>query len=187
MKSNKENDQNISSYAWIILFPVFLYGALFLISKIFINIDFVKYFLWMRFIALSSFVVMGGFFLYYILTYGLISSSMKNKKWHTKRIVALCLTVFLLIVLCIMFFTSQPKKDYGVIILGILLGGLYVVRGGTLPRWLIEYTQKFNFFTGGIITADDDPANISPRIYLPIISSVILIAIIAYAIFIRGY
>lgn len=183
--NKKSKKQSLPNYAWLILCPVFLYGMLFLTSKIFINIDLAKYLLWMRFIALSSFVVMGGFFLYYIANYGLISS-LGTKKWHTKRIVALCLTVFLAIVLCIMFFTSESTKDYGAVILGILLGGLYVIRGGSLPNWLIEFTQKFNFHTGGTITKDDDPANISPKIYLPIVFSAILIAIIAYAVFVKG-
>ncbi len=60
--------------------------------------------------------------------------------------------------------------------LGIFLGGIYTFNGH-LPGWLFT-------FTGGSLRADDDPANIPPRVYLPILAVVILIAVIAFFIFI---
>jgi multisubunit Na+/H+ antiporter MnhG subunit len=183
-KLKKSEHRNFPNYAWLILSPVLFYGILSLASKIFPNVDLARSLLWMKFVALSSFVVMGGFFIYYISSYGLMDFPLKNKKWHAKRIAALCLTIFLLIALCIMFFTSDSVGDHVTVILGIGLGSLYVFRGGSLPEWLIEYTQRFNFFTAGTITEDDDSANISPKIYLPVIFSAILIAIIAYFVFI---
>lgn len=179
----KNRKHSLPNCAWLILFPVFVYGILLLSSKIFGNIDFTKYLLWGKFLTLSSFAVVGGYFLYYILNFGVLTTK-KNKKWHLNRITALCLTIFLSIILFTMPFTSNSLKEYSVVILGVVLGWLYVIRGGSLPGWLIEFTQKFNFYTGGTITKDNAPENISPRIYLPILLSAILIAILAYFVFV---
>lgn len=51
---------------------------------------------------------------------------------------------------------------------GVILGGLYTAFG-RLPHWIADYS-------GGSITDDDDPANISPRVYLPILLGVVVIA-----------
>ena len=50
----------------------------------------------------------------------------------------------------------------------MVLGGIYTAFG-RLPDWIADYS-------GGSITEDDDPANISPRVYLPILLGVIVIA-----------
>jgi len=186
MKTNKKN-KKMPDWAWLILLPTFLYGMSLIISKIFPGIPSLKVLLWMKFIALSSPVVLGGFYAYYILTYGFMSDISEKKTWHSKRILALLITIFLIMIFGIMIFTSIPTKDAGVIIFGVLIGSIYVMRGGSLPNWMIEFTQKFNFFSGGTITADDDPNNLSPKIYLPIIFSAILLALLAYGIFIKGY
>ena len=60
---------------------------------------------------------------------------------------------------------------------GAALGGLYTAFG-QLPDWIIGYS-------GGSITEDDDPANISARIYLPILLGVIVLAVLAFVIAIR--
>jgi hypothetical protein len=186
MKNEKQN-QKLPNWAWLILLPVFLYGLALLIANNLPDIDLGRILLWMKFIAASSFVAMGGFYIYYLFSYGFTADIVKEKKWDANRIVALFITIFLIIILGIMFFTSVSLKDSGVIIFGIFLGSIYVLRGGSLPNWIIEFSQKFNFFTGGSITADDDPGNLSPKIYLPIIFLAILIGIIAYGIFIKGY
>lgn len=56
--------------------------------------------------------------------------------------------------------------------IGVLLGGIYTAYG-RLPDWIADYS-------GGSITEDDDPANISPRVYLPILLGVIVIAVAAF-------
>ncbi len=55
---------------------------------------------------------------------------------------------------------------------GTTLGILYTVFG-RLPDWIVE-------FSGGSITDDDDPSNIPPRIYLPILLGAILISVAAF-------
>ena len=57
---------------------------------------------------------------------------------------------------------------------GVVLGIAYVVYG-RLPDWLIS-------LSGGSLVADDDPSNISPRVYLPIIGGVILLAVVVFVI-----
>ncbi len=54
---------------------------------------------------------------------------------------------------------------------GVVLGVVYTAYG-RLPDWLISHS-------GDSLTADDDPSNISPRVYLPIIATVTLLAIVA--------
>lgn len=56
--------------------------------------------------------------------------------------------------------------------LGIILGTLYTIYG-KLPDWLLQAS-------GGRITADDDPGNLSPRIYLSILAVVLLLAVIIF-------
>jgi len=59
---------------------------------------------------------------------------------------------------------------------GAVLGITYVIYG-RLPEWLIS-------LSAGSLVADDDPSNISPRIYLPIIGGAILLAVVVSVIFI---
>lgn len=61
-----------------------------------------------------------------------------------------------------------------ILALGIALGSLFTVFGG-LPSWILGYS-------GGSITDDDDPSNISPRVYLPILLGAILVASIAFCV-----
>ena len=51
---------------------------------------------------------------------------------------------------------------------GAALGMLYTAIG-RLPDWIVD-------LSGGSIANDDDPSNISPRVYLPILLTVILVA-----------
>jgi hypothetical protein len=54
------------------------------------------------------------------------------------------------------------------LVLGMILGTLYTVYG-QLPDWLLQ-------ISGGRITADDDPGNLSPRVYLTVLLVVLLLA-----------
>ena len=57
---------------------------------------------------------------------------------------------------------------------GAALGILYAILG-RLPGWIVGRS-------GGFITTDNDPSNISPRVYLPILVVVISVAVIALAV-----
>ena len=58
--------------------------------------------------------------------------------------------------------------------MGIVLGVIYTLQG-ELPELLIDWSH-------GRLTADDDPSNISPKVYLPIVLGVIVIAFVALVI-----
>lgn len=55
---------------------------------------------------------------------------------------------------------------------GIVLGLMYLIYG-RLPEWMLD-------LSGNKIVADDAPGNISPRVYLPILGAVVLIAVLAF-------
>lgn len=57
-------------------------------------------------------------------------------------------------------------------VLGMILGTLYTVYG-QLPDWLLQ-------ISGGRITADDDPGNLSPRVYLTVLLVVLLLAAVIF-------
>ena len=56
--------------------------------------------------------------------------------------------------------------------------GLAYTALGRLPDWVVDYS-------GGSITDDDDPSNISPRVYLPVLFGVIAIAVIVFVVVLR--
>ena len=62
-------------------------------------------------------------------------------------------------------------KTRAIILMGIVLGVIYTLQG-KLPEQLIDWSH-------GRLTADDDPSNISPKVYLPIVLGVIVIAFVA--------
>jgi hypothetical protein len=51
--------------------------------------------------------------------------------------------------------------------IGVVLAITYVVRGGSLPRWMAMYAN---------VAEDDDPSNLSVPLYLTILAAVLLIA-----------
>lgn len=89
-----------------------------------------------------------------------------------KRIAALCLTVLLagLFVRCLIADVGDLKTR-GLLLIGSVLGAIYATHG-SLPTWIIERS-------GGRLAADDDPANLSPRVYLAVLPVAIVVAGIA--------
>ena len=65
-------------------------------------------------------------------------------------------------------------RTHIVLCVGATLGSLYTIVG-RVPDWILDHT-------GGTITADDDPNNISPRVYLPILLGVVLMAVTAFVV-----
>ena len=68
-------------------------------------------------------------------------------------------------------------RTWGTLGLGAMLGVLYTAIG-RVPDWIIDHS-------GGFITDDTDPSNLSPRIYLPILFGVIALAVIAFVLVLR--
>ena len=80
---------------------------------------------------------------------------------NTNRIAACILSLVLLALLGWSVFAGVGDVRTWIMLgVGALLGALYAVFG-RLPDWIVEYS-------GSSITDDDDPSNISPRVYLPI-------------------
>ncbi len=103
---------------------------------------------------------------------------MSSNRWPKNRIAALCLTVGLVVGLAYVVFAKiGDAVAYSCMAMGICLGTLYVIRG-SLPESLLRITEITRYIEGGHITADDDPRNISPRVYLPILAAVLLVAVI---------
>ncbi len=64
--------------------------------------------------------------------------------------------------------------------IGVVYGIIYAAYGrpaGRLPDWIIDLSE-------GTLVHDDDPSNISPRVYLPIIFAVVLVAVLAFGYFV---
>ena len=91
---------------------------------------------------------------------------------NTKRVFAGAFSFLLLALLGWSIFAGVGDvRTYITLGVGATLGILYTVVG-RVPSWIVS-----NSF--GTITDDDDPSNISPRIYLPILFGIIVVAVIA--------
>ncbi len=97
---------------------------------------------------------------------------------NTNRIAA-CILSFLLLALFgwSVFAGVGDVRTWIMLGVGTLLGALYAILG-RLPDWITEYSS-------GSITADDDPSNISPRVYLPIIFGIIVVAVTVFVVAMR--
>ena len=88
------------------------------------------------------------------------------------RIVAGTLSLLLLVLLGWSIFSGiGDLRSWVILAAGLALGSLYTALG-RLPDWIVDRS-------GGSITDDDDPSNISPRGYLSIIFGAIFVAVVA--------
>jgi hypothetical protein len=94
---------------------------------------------------------------------------------HRSRIAAVFLSLLLLTlwVWSLIQGIRDPQLHVSLGI-GIVLGALYAING-RLPKWITSASS-------GTLTDDDDPGNISPRLYLPILAGVIVIAVLTLGI-----
>ena len=106
---------------------------------------------------------------------------MSNANWPARRFGALGLTLGLVAILA--YSLSQGSLGtLPVLASGIVLGALYVWRGGSLPEWADRFGNRRG---GASITRDDDPGNIPPKVYLPILLGVLLLAALIFAVFMK--
>ncbi len=101
------------------------------------------------------------------------------KKRNKKLIIPITFTLFLYGLFLYMFF-KQPASEMFLMLFGAILGTFYVFQNGSLPDEFIETTKKSSWLFGGYITSENDPTNIPPKVYLPIIGIALLILIIGY-------
>lgn len=94
---------------------------------------------------------------------------------NQSRIAAVVLSLLLLGLWIWSLITGVRDPQLHVMLgIGISLGALYAVNG-QLPKWMTWVSSES-------LTADDDPANISARLYLPILAGVIFIAMLVLGI-----
>ncbi len=104
---------------------------------------------------------------------------MSGLRMTTNRIAAGVLSILLLALLGWSVIAGVGGvRTWVVLGVGSALGLLYTVFG-RLPNWIVNHS-------GGSITEDDDPSNISPRVYLPILLGVIAVAATAFVIVVSG-
>lgn len=94
---------------------------------------------------------------------------------NAKRVASLCLSLLLagLLVRCWLI-GAGDLKVHGLLLIGSLLGAIYAARG-SVPAWMMKWS-------GDSLTADDAPANLSPRVYLAVLLAALVIAAVALAI-----
>ena len=100
-----------------------------------------------------------------------------------KRILAGLLSMVFLTLLGLTFFPDASTGDPEDLLffqatLGVaaVLGIVYAAYG-RLPDWIIDLSD-------GSLTHDDDPSNISPRVYLPILFALVLVVVLAFIMFV---
>ena len=93
--------------------------------------------------------------------------------WSTKHSIVLVLTAFIAtVMLCVIVSGFLEIHILGLLVTGVILGVIFLVFG-RLPEFVREWFG---------IASDDDPANLSPKVYLPILLAVILLGCIAVAV-----
>ncbi len=96
----------------------------------------------------------------------------------TNQIVAGALSIVLLALLGWSIFAGVGDiRTWIMLGIGSALGVLYAAVG-RLPDWIVDHS-------GGSITDDDDPSNISPRVYLPILLGIIIVAVVGFFVVLR--
>ena len=102
--------------------------------------------------------------------------------WPAKRVAAVLLTLGL-VALAGYSLSQGILGTLPVLAMGIVLGALYVWRGGSLPDWAYRIRNKPRGEYA--ITRDDDPSNMPARLYLPILLGVLLLAALIFAVFLK--
>ena len=107
---------------------------------------------------------------------------MPDVHWPAKRVAALVLTLGL-VGIAAYSLAQGILGTLPVLGMGIVLGALYVWRGGSLPEWAYRIRNKRRGEYA--ITRDDDPSNLPARLYLPILLCVLLLAALIFAVFLK--
>ena len=115
-------------------------------------------------------------------------SDPEPRGWSGRRIAALVLIVFILILAGWIIWTDPSKWGY-VAGFGIPLfvAVVFVGAGGRYPEWLVGADDRIRRLFGlSILTEEDDPSHLSPKVYLPILLVVILVAALLFLLFRLG-
>ena len=105
-----------------------------------------------------------------------------NRGWPAKRVAALVLTLALAALGVYIVWAGTGVGTLLPLGIGVALGLLYTARGGSLPDWAYRLSHRHRLRGTGI-TADDDPSNLPPKVYLPILLAAVAIAAALYIYF----
>ena len=109
----------------------------------------------------------------------------KIAPWNPKRVAASILTAVILIFGIVPVLNRMGDvRLYATLVVGAILGAWYVI-WGDLPERVYDATQSRWNLVGLDLTRPDDPRNISPKVYLPLILVAILAGIIAFIVAVR--
>ena len=92
---------------------------------------------------------------------------MRGKQW----IVGFLTTALMAIALYAWATGTATAEMLRLIAVGVVLATVYLIRGGHLPAWASRLAN---------VRPEDAPGNVSPRIYLPIVFTAILVATILF-------
>lgn len=94
---------------------------------------------------------------------------------RSARMVAAVLVTLGLAALAVHVWRNKPvnREIFGMLLTGVVVGTTYVLRGGSLPTWVTRFSDDK-------LAADDDPRNLSPKLYLPILLAAIAAAAVLY-------
>ena len=97
-------------------------------------------------------------------------------RWPLNRLLALLLTIVLAgLAIYAWLVGPRDRRALWLLAVGVILGLVYTIRGGSLPPFVHRISGS-HWAGGNAITEDDDPRNLSPKIYLPILLLVVLAA-----------
>jgi hypothetical protein len=106
------------------------------------------------------------------------------RPWGGKRIAALVLVAVIFVLGVVAALNRMgDARFYSALVVGIVLGAWYVMRGDLPDRVYDASESRWNL--GPHLTREDDPRNISPKVYLPLILLAILGGIIAFLVVMR--
>lgn len=102
-----------------------------------------------------------------------------NHSTKNKFIIVAVITVLINVLTVYIIYINGLNIELIPLLLGSIFGWTFLVKG-SLPSAFIKYTEFIGaLFQGGIVTNDDDPRNIPPKVYIPILITIITIFLIA--------
>jgi hypothetical protein len=102
--------------------------------------------------------------------------------WGPRRFAALGLALLIAGLLAVALARGvRDPRVLGSLVMGVVVGGLYCCRGALPARFYEDRGTVLDALRPNL-RREDEPGNISPRVYLPILLVLILLGIAAFAI-----
>ncbi len=109
----------------------------------------------------------------------LLRQQQKIVKLQRKRLTALILTIFLIIMGIVLTILNNFQTAITCFIFATL-GAIFTINK-KIPEWIYEFSDIYtSYIPSGRITRDDDEANLPLKVYLPILLGAILLAVAGF-------